>query len=61
MAQQMRLPFPRKSKANTCGHPDAKHYAKGQCVRCYHRKYRIDQPMLVALAQERYQRKRAAR
>ena len=57
---QMRLPWPveRPTMPVYCGHDDRKHYAKGKCLACYHKAYRIEKPMVVAMAQERYQAKR---
>lgn len=55
---QMRLPFPRERTTISCGHPEKKHYSKGMCAACYHRQYRLDKPMIVAMAQERYQAKK---
>lgn len=35
-----------KKKRNTCGHTDRKHYAKGLCSLCYHKKSRDQKPKL---------------
>jgi len=37
-----------KKKRNICGHTDRKHYAKGLCSLCYHKKSRDQKPKLCS-------------